>query len=62
MSRVDRHALLPLGGLVVLESTLGAVLRDAPWTHSPLFAVDAMLGVFVLAFALALDPREGPRS
>ncbi len=61
MSRADRHALLTLGSLVILESTLGVVLHGAPWTHTALFAVDALLGVFVFAFAVAIEP-EGPRS
>ncbi len=59
MSRVDRHGLLTLGGLITLESGLGLLLRDAAWTHAPLFAVDALLGVFVVAFALGMPTSEG---
>jgi hypothetical protein len=60
MSRVDRHGLLSLGGLVTLESLLGLFLRDATWTHAPLFAVDALLGVFVVASALGMPTDGGP--
>ena len=61
MSRVERHALVTLGGLIVLESTLGLLLRRVVWAHTSLFLVDGMLGVFVLAFALSVHPDDPPR-
>jgi hypothetical protein len=61
MTRVDRHALITLAGLIILESTLGWMLKDIAGARTPLFVADTLLGMLLLAFALATETSDGRR-
>ena len=61
VNRVERHALATLGGLLVLESTLGRMLERVASARAPTFLIDTMLGALVLAFAFAVEPTGSSR-
>lgn len=61
MNRVDRCVLITLAGLVVIESTLGWMMKSVAWVRAPLFIADTLVGMLLLAFALAIDPSDRER-
>ena len=61
MRRDERRFLIALSVAVIALSTVGWKLDDQTFLRTVLFYGDTAVGMALLAFALAIEPKDGEK-